>query len=64
MPMITDRTEPEFWYCKAEEAKVKAELLKFEEPRTTMLKLAEHYEKLGDLAAERIANALPRNKGG
>jgi hypothetical protein len=29
-----------------------------------MLKLAEHYEKLGDLAAERIANALPRNKGG
>ncbi len=61
--MVTSQAEPEFWYFKAEEARVKAELLRFEHPRATMLKLAEQYQKLGDLAAERIANA-PRRKGG
>jgi hypothetical protein len=58
MPMVTDRAEPEFWYFRAEEVRVKAELYLFPHPRALMLRIAEQYDRLGDQAAKRIADGL------
>ncbi len=57
--MVSKNAEPEFWYFRAEEARVKAELFRGAETRAVMLLLAEEYEKLGDLAAQRLVRNPP-----
>jgi hypothetical protein len=52
--MVSESAEPEFWYFRAEEAKVKAEMLRGAETRAIMLRLAEIYKELGDSAVARL----------
>jgi hypothetical protein len=60
--MLAEKAEPEYWYFRAEEARVKAELFEFCHTRAAMLQAAEMYERLGDLAAERLAGVSQKER--
>jgi hypothetical protein len=62
MPMVTDCAEPEFWYLRAEKLRARAEHFMFSHPRAIMLRLAAHYDSLGDQVAERIAGSVRENE--
>jgi hypothetical protein len=58
--MVSDRGEADYWYLRAEEARLKAELLTGVETRAMMLRVAEIYEQLAHRAAESKATAAPK----
>jgi hypothetical protein len=45
--------DPKHWYDRGAEMRALADLMRHEETKTTMHKLADDYDKLGDRAAER-----------
>jgi hypothetical protein len=59
--MFAEINEPEYWHSRAEVARLRAELFEFCHTRAAMLQVAEQYERLGNLAAERLA-ALSRKE--
>jgi hypothetical protein len=51
---MEDKANPKHWYDRAAEMRVLADLMVGVETRATMLRLADEYDMLGDLAANRI----------
>jgi hypothetical protein len=59
MPTTID--DPKHWHDYAEEMRSTADLMKTEDARLKMLKVAEDYDKLGVRAAERLQKPRPEN---
>jgi hypothetical protein len=55
LAMVID--EPRYWHIRAEEARMVAEQMSSAESKRTMLEIAANYERLADIAEQRLRAA-------
>ena len=58
---MENTANPKHWYDRAAEMRALADLMVGVETRATMLRLADEYDMLGDLAANRILREVSRS---
>jgi hypothetical protein len=61
MPTTPYFKDPEYWRQRAEESRVLAEQMSDETSKTTMLKIADDYEKLAARAVARLTGETKRS---